>query len=169
MARTMAKRITITLDEKMSKAEELKILQRLHEAYSARPYSGLYLESLFSKRLINWSELRMRNDFPVDPMEFVDGYYVIQTEKDVEITRLSNVKEVLHKDLASAEQRLSAMDERNIACAERIVELERMNAEKGRRIETLQSTEEAYRDEVAKMTVEMAMLKARLYDFEHKE
>ena len=59
-------RIHLNISDNMSKADELSILQKLLDAFADHPTN--YLTSLFRRRLVDWAETQMMDDFPCDVM-----------------------------------------------------------------------------------------------------
>ena len=147
----MGSRLDIYND--MAKADEIKILDKLTKCFVENPDN--YLASLFTAEFLGWVQNRIRDDFPVNVMEYINDY-----SKDEEIKNLQDAVDKadgagndLRKGLKEATDRIDFLNE----------ELEMRTRE----------LEEANKDclgigtEALSLEDENTHLKAHLYDLEH--
>ena len=62
--------IRLKIEHDMAKADEIKLLERLEDAY--RQYSPNYLGALFSPTFVGWASKRIKDDFPLNVMEYIN-------------------------------------------------------------------------------------------------
>jgi len=96
--------IRLKIENDMSKAEEIDILKKLRDAYTIHPDN--YLTILFSNRFINWAIENIKNDFPVDPMEYIMEYITAYSKRE----REKEIKDLKEK-LEEAQQGIIEMNE----------------------------------------------------------
>jgi len=102
--------IKLKIENDMSKAEEIEILNKLGNIYSMHPDN--YLTILFSNHFINWATENIKNDFPVDPMEYITAYSKREWEKEIKDLKekleeaqkgIIEIKEVAHNATVQVE------------------------------------------------------------------
>jgi len=95
--------IRLNFSDDMSKEQEIGILSRLME--TCDKYPNNYISSLFTNDFIFWVSQRIKNDFPINVMEYIDYdpesdlevLKKIVSEKDVTIARLSDADQIRQK------------------------------------------------------------------------
>ena len=147
----MGIRLDITND--MAKADEIKILDKLTKCFVENPDN--YLASLFTAEFLGWAQNHIRDDFPVNVMEYINDY-----SKDKEI-----------KDLRDAADKANAYSALLLKVQKEATDrIDFLNEELGTRTREL---EKAHKEclnagtEALSLEDENTRLKARLYDLEH--
>ena len=138
--------IRLKIENDMSKAEEIEILDKLGNIYSIHPDN--YLATLFSNQFINWATENIKNDFPVDPMEYITAYSKREWEKEIK-----DLKEKLEE----AQQGIIEINE----VAHNSTESANYFQEEKYKLENLISKKDSQIDELENCIVN---LKAKLYD-----
>jgi len=73
--------IRLKINDNMSKQEEIDILHKLRDTYTNHPDN--YLATLFSHKFTSWAGLQIKNDFPVNPMEYITVYSEKEWKKEI--------------------------------------------------------------------------------------
>jgi len=92
--------IRLKINDNMSKQEEIDILHKLRDTYTNHPDN--YLATLFSHKFTSWAGLQIKNDFPVNPMEYITVYSEKEWEKEIKD---------LKEELEEAQQGIIEMNE----------------------------------------------------------
>jgi hypothetical protein len=147
----MGIRLDITND--MSKQEEIKILDKLRDAFMENPDN--YLASLFTNDFVGWCTNRIRDDFPLDAYEQIKPEW--DDEWDKERTKLENEVSNLKDKLTNCERNYGVELEENDRLNKVVDEIKSdlYAAESERDMATVEK--ETCEQEIIK-------LKARLYD-----
>jgi len=74
--------IRIRLEDDMNKAHEIAILDKLQATFEKVPNN--YLPTLFSSAFVGWASNRIKDDFPLDVMEYIQDF-----DKDQQIAQLT--------------------------------------------------------------------------------
>ena len=83
--------IRLKVENDMAKAEEIAILEKLSNVFSG---TGNYLTSLFTTDFVGWATNMIKNDFPVNVMEYINDH-----EKDKIIGDLQNIARTLELEM----------------------------------------------------------------------
>ena len=154
----MGIRLDITND--MAKVEEVKILDKLTKCFVENPDN--YLASLFTAEFLGWVQNRIRDDFPVDVMEYVNDYSKDEKIKELRqgLKSQEKVSELNAEEMNKLEGELKIAKDRidflNEELEMRTRELEKANKDCWNAGDIRLSLED-----------ENTHLKAHLYDLEH--
>jgi hypothetical protein len=159
------KNITITVDPKASKQEEMDILIKLRKSFEG---TGCYLEGLFSKALIEWATPRIRDDGSIDVMEELESreQQVIKSEQKG-VALLKDQEDTLREKEALIRQ----LNDHNVVLENEIGHKLAQLMEDKEQYQALEEKlkEERYKTaaqatEITSLKQEIVNLKAKLYD-----
>jgi len=140
--------IRLNFKEDLSKAKEVEMLEKLFKTCQTFPNN--YLASLFTQEFVSWCAWRIKDDFPLDVMEYIN----YDPESDVEALKSS-----IAQKSQDAQRLFDDCQKKQQTITEQGIELEGLRAE----LEALSNTEADYLRE------ENIQLKARLFDLMNKE
>lgn len=147
------KEIKLKIDNDMKKQEEIAILEKLKKVFYEHPNN--YLTSLFSTEFVSWASQRIRDDFPVDVYEYVNGYGA-----DVD----------LNKKLADRISELQELQQESVSKVAALQEaLSSLRTKYNDDIEWHVNHENELTTRLAAQEDELLRLKAKLYDLQEKE
>jgi len=138
--------IRLKIEDNMNKAEEIDILEKLRDTYTNHPDN--YLATLFSDKFVNWASKRIRNDFPVDSMEYIKAH-----EQDDQKEKINKLEERLEE----AQQGIIEINE----VAHNATESTRYYKEEQYKLENIINEKEIKINELKNCIIN---LKAKLYD-----
>jgi hypothetical protein len=154
--------IRLDIVNDMSKAEEIKVLDKLRDAFMAHPDN--YLASLFTNDFVGWCTNRIRDDFPLDAYEAMDW----DNEKEElkrEATDQKLAAEALNELLKEADARV---DENMETFQTKISELKDLNNSLSEQLFSERNKSQRLMDASEAMELEIVKLKAKLYDLAEK-
>lgn len=108
----MGKRIMLDIGDNMSREEELAILDKLVDVFTAHPNN--YLASLFTVDLRNWTANQVKVDFPPNVMESMEALIEESMSSGEELSKLKRELEYYRKkaaDLDSTRGELASVRE----------------------------------------------------------
>ena len=97
--------IRLKIEDNMSKAEEIKILKKLQNAFEHNPNN--YLTSLFHGQLVAWCGKRIKDDFPIDIYEMWESTEKILSDREAQIKEMKREFNFLQERIGALEQEIS--------------------------------------------------------------
>lgn len=159
-------KICLDIKDDMSKAEELAIMQKLHDAFKANPNN--YLTSLFSNWLLAWVETQVKNDSHCDVMEYREA-----AEK--EVIKVSDALRKAEAEVKSGKEILKKVEEKAVVDLQNkeeqladlemdLADMERLLQESVAKNGEITEMNEAVADKAEGLEMQIIGLKAKLYD-----
>jgi len=146
----MSQRIHVRDDQFSGKADEVEFLEKIAKVVP----ENSYLASMFTHKFIAWAEGEIKNDFPPDPIMWMDNarnYIQVKSSRDALQVDLEDLRGV-HKELKEAH-------------AETLLDLEKAQLEVQSltvKLEYERSTKTAVRDHLDEVLDQNKELKAEL-------
>jgi len=133
--------IRIKVEDNMAKAEEIKVVEKLHDAFKG---TCSYLTDFFSEGTCNWIKAQIRDDFSCDIFP-----YIVEENAD-EIRSLTEERDKIVDEVGRMDKQIKDLRRRENLAKEKIIEKQ----------------EEIYNLEakLSKQHNEIIQLKAELYD-----
>jgi hypothetical protein len=153
--------IRLDITDDMSKAEEIKILDKLRDEFQKCPDN--YLASLFTNSFCQWAENRIKDDFPIDVMEYIDDR---SNEEEIQQLRGQVQNEIANRNALDEllKQVGAKTEESTERFQEEIIEWRRRATEQSDQLFDERAKVQE-RDELADaLELEIVKLKAKLYD-----
>jgi len=139
--------IRIKAEDNMSKAEEIKVVEKLHDAFKG---TCNYLTDFFSEGTCNWLEEQIRNDFSCDIFPYIEA----NIEEIYESGKLTEKQEMTIKEM---DKQIQALSKYKDSAKAEIDDLEETIYQRNQELNK-QS------DKIALQAQEIIQLKAELYD-----
>jgi len=160
--------IRINIEDDMAKVDEKAILEKLNTSF--KQYPNNYISSLFTQEFVDWCSWRIKNDFPLDVMEYINAYEEdkdARAERDLAQAEADSKEELLEvrdqiirdreEEILKLHEQIEIMQSKMDTMVDRIV-FEAMSRERDKQ-------DQAY----ARLEQENKDLKAHLYDLMTKK